>query len=169
MFLPTNCLSVLDHFVELALKGFIKHFFGTNTVSANALEMFQKCLQKCSQKDNIQLKTFQSSVVFHIETSHLICPANQITGFYMEYNGLMWVTWINLPLTHSFLDPHKLFLLKICSSSFAVPLKRIYEDLYAMYNFLIVEKKQFVSMKTCQRDIDGYGLMKFNIFSLTLS
>ena len=40
MFLPTNCLSVLDHFVELALKGFIKHFFGTNTVSANALEMF---------------------------------------------------------------------------------------------------------------------------------
>ena len=142
MFLPTNCLSVLDHFVELALKGFIKRFFGTNTVSANALEMFQKC----SQKDNMQLNSFQSSVVFHIETSHLICPANQITGFYMEYNGLMWVTWVNLPLTHSFLDPHKLFLLKICSSSFAVPLNRIYEDLYAMYDFLIVEKKQLVSM-----------------------
>ena len=136
MFLPTNCLSVLDHFVELALKGFIKHFFGTNTVSTNVLEMFQKC----SQKDNIQLNSFQSSVVFHI------CPANQITGFYMEYNGLMWVTWVNLPLTHAFLYPQKLFLLKICSSSFAVPLKRIYEDLYAMYNFLIVEKKQFVPM-----------------------
>ena len=37
-------------------------------------------------------KPFQSSVAIHIETSHLICIANEITGFYMESNtGLKWV------------------------------------------------------------------------------
>ena len=35
---------------------------------------------------------FQPSVVFHIETSHLICNANQMTGFHMKCNtGLRWV------------------------------------------------------------------------------
>ena len=29
---------------------------------------------------------FQFSVAFHIETSHLIWTANQITGFYMKCN-----------------------------------------------------------------------------------
>ena len=29
---------------------------------------------------------FQPSVAFHIETRHLICSANQITGFYMKCN-----------------------------------------------------------------------------------
>ena len=30
--------------------------------------------------------TISASVAFHTETSHLICSANQITGFYMECN-----------------------------------------------------------------------------------
>ena len=30
------------------------------------------------------LKPFQPSVVLHIETSHLIFNANQMTGFYMK-------------------------------------------------------------------------------------
>ena len=35
---------------------------------------------------------FQASVAFHIETSHLICIANQMTGFYMKRNAeLKWV------------------------------------------------------------------------------
>ena len=35
---------------------------------------------------------FQPSVRFHIETSHLICTANQMTGFYIVCNtGLKWV------------------------------------------------------------------------------
>ena len=35
---------------------------------------------------------FQPSIAFHVETSHLICFANQITGFYMKCNnGLKWV------------------------------------------------------------------------------
>ena len=34
---------------------------------------------------------FRSSAAFYIETSHLICTANQITGFYIKYNtGLKW-------------------------------------------------------------------------------
>ena len=36
---------------------------------------------------------FQSSVTFHIETSHLICNAKQMTGFYMECNT--WLKWVN--------------------------------------------------------------------------
>ena len=36
----------------------------------------------------------QSSVAFHIETSHLIYTANQVTGFYMKCNsGLKWVNF----------------------------------------------------------------------------
>ena len=43
----------------------------------------------------IQVKTLQASVAFHIEPSHLICTANQMTGFYMKYDtGLKW---INVP------------------------------------------------------------------------
>ena len=35
---------------------------------------------------------FQPSFAFHIETSRLICTANQVTGFYMKCNtGLKWV------------------------------------------------------------------------------
>lgn len=35
--------------------------------------------------------SFQSSVAFYIETSHLFCFANQITGFYLKRsNGLKW-------------------------------------------------------------------------------
>ena len=34
---------------------------------------------------------FNSSVAFHIETSHLICCAKPITGFSMKYVGVKWV------------------------------------------------------------------------------
>ena len=38
------------------------------------------------------LNPFQLSVVFHIETSHLICSVNQMLGFYMKCNfELKWV------------------------------------------------------------------------------
>ena len=37
---------------------------------------------------------FQSIVEFHIDSSHLICTANQMTGFYMKQNiGLNSITW----------------------------------------------------------------------------
>ena len=38
---------------------------------------------------------FQPSVAFHLEISHLICTANQVTGFYMKCNtGLKWVNLV---------------------------------------------------------------------------
>ena len=41
---------------------------------------------------NDPINTFQLSVAFHIATSHLICYANQMTGFYMKCNTrLKWV------------------------------------------------------------------------------
>ena len=40
---------------------------------------------------------FQHCVACHIETSHLICSANQMTGFYIKYNtGIKWVNSIQL-------------------------------------------------------------------------
>ena len=37
------------------------------------------------------LHPFQPSATFHIETNHLICSSNQMTGFYMKCNiGLKW-------------------------------------------------------------------------------
>ena len=37
----------------------------------------------------------QPSVAFHIETSHLICTANQMTGFYMKCTTrLEWYKWV---------------------------------------------------------------------------
>ena len=40
------------------------------------------------------LNPFQPSVTFLIETSHLVCTANQRTGFYKKCNiGLKWVNF----------------------------------------------------------------------------
>ena len=40
---------------------------------------------------------FQTSVAFHIETSQLVCSANQITGFYMNrITKLKWIKFIAL-------------------------------------------------------------------------
>ena len=42
-----------------------------------------------------RVKTFQRSVAFHKETSHLQCNANQMTGSYMKCNtGLNY--WVNI-------------------------------------------------------------------------
>ena len=53
---------------------------------------------------NIDLNPFQTSfafdietsVAFHVETSHLICTSNQMTGFYMKCNTrLKWIKRLN--------------------------------------------------------------------------
>ena len=45
------------------------------------------------------INPFQSSVVFHIETSHLFCRAKQMTGFYMKqqhWAGMCQIHWSNI-------------------------------------------------------------------------
>ena len=43
------------------------------------------------------INPFQLSVAFRMETSHLICSANQMTGFYMECNtGVKWVNKVSV-------------------------------------------------------------------------
>ena len=43
----------------------------------------------------IRFNPFQPIVSFHIETSHLICSAKQMTDFYMKCNtGLEWANYI---------------------------------------------------------------------------
>ena len=42
--------------------------------------------------EKVLINPFQPSVVFHIETSQLLCRAKEITGFLMRCNtGLEWV------------------------------------------------------------------------------
>ena len=38
------------------------------------------------QGQSKSINTFQPSVTLHLETTHLICIANQMTGFYMKCN-----------------------------------------------------------------------------------
>ena len=40
------------------------------------------------------INQFQPSVGFHIETSHLKCTSNQMTGFYMKCNT--WLKWVEV-------------------------------------------------------------------------
>ena len=49
---------------------------------------------------SLPLTQFQPNVAFNLETSHLICSANQITGFRMKCNtGLRWANFEhNTPL-----------------------------------------------------------------------
>ena len=60
----TNCLECVDHFVELTLKG-LKH----QRVALIHLTHFSATIP---------------SATFHMETIHLICTLNQLTGFYMK-------------------------------------------------------------------------------------
>ena len=49
----------------------------------------------CGNIDFKCIAPFQHSVGFHTETSHLICSANQMIGFYMKCNTeLKWVNVI---------------------------------------------------------------------------
>ena len=44
--------------------------------------------------ETCQFNPLQPSFAFHVETSHLICTTNQMTGYYMKCNtGLKWVDW----------------------------------------------------------------------------
>ena len=39
-----------------------------------------------------EFNSFQCSVAVHVDNSHLICTANQMTGFYKKYNTkLKWI------------------------------------------------------------------------------
>ena len=68
--LPTNCLSMFDYFVGLALKGLY--------------------LMSCHKEEKYhwskQLMHFSTVMHLMIETSHLFRSANQMIGFYIKWN-----------------------------------------------------------------------------------
>ena len=50
---------------------------------------------------------FLSNIPFHVETSHLICSANQMTGLYMTSNTeIKWIK-ANVPIISKTLDGTK--------------------------------------------------------------
>ena len=57
------------------------------------------------------MNPFYVSVVFHIETSYLICCTNQMTGFFMERNTrVKWFNW------NTFYTDYLLFYCKVLTS-----------------------------------------------------
>ena len=65
----------------------LKQFVGNSRrIVLRVFDLFLSCCLK-------GFNPFQPSVAFHIETSHLICSANQMTGFYMKFRTKL--KWIN--------------------------------------------------------------------------
>ena len=62
----------------------------SNTIAENSLSVFDHFVGLLLKW--LRFHLFQPSVAFHIETIHLICSGNQISGFYMKCNtGLKWI------------------------------------------------------------------------------
>ena len=60
-----------------------------NNIFWSFLKWFRKTLDlifHCIRALDNWFNQFQLSVAFHIQTSHLNCIVNQITGFYMKFN-----------------------------------------------------------------------------------
>ena len=56
---------------------------------------------------------FQSIVGFQVETNHLICTANKVTGFFMKcHTGLKWVKKNHLLCPQIFLSERDFFYIK---------------------------------------------------------
>ena len=77
----TNLVSYAKH---------VKHELPIKLVSSYCLKNFS--LLRLFEKQN---NLFQPIVALCVETIHLICTANQMTGFYMKCNtGLKWVKFL---------------------------------------------------------------------------
>ena len=58
------------------------------------LKHFNKFLTNVQFRKSLEFNSSQFSVAFHIETSHLACKANEVSGFYMKGNTrLKWVKY----------------------------------------------------------------------------
>ena len=74
----------------------VERFFAIFLFHENLpLQKFSKHLNFLEEFISGQINLFQSTVVFHIETSHLICTANQVTSFSIKCStGLKWVEFV---------------------------------------------------------------------------
>ena len=56
-------------------------------------KLLDKVMGRVGSNWEIGINPFQPNVVFHIEISHLICTADQMTGFHMKRN------WVKVPVS----------------------------------------------------------------------
>ena len=87
----THCL---DEYSPV-IKGSVVFYHQHNTIVSKSITRKNPSHQsKCFNSLLLSLTESEyNSVVFHIEISHLICTANQMTGFYMKWNTEL--EWIN--------------------------------------------------------------------------
>ena len=88
--LPTICLSVFDHFMNLALKGLTlltgKNYRSNSTQEFVKREYWLLLIIVDRKISVLSINPLTTSVPHHIETSQLIYDANQLTGFHMMWN-----------------------------------------------------------------------------------
>ena len=94
------------------MKFSIKDFFSKCDQIRRKLQIWSHLLKKSLMENFVfcalwlmrkLLNPFQTSVAFHIETSHLFSRAEQMTGFYMKHNtGFKWINVIASLLQISF-------------------------------------------------------------------
>ena len=61
----------------------------------------QQEVSSCLKNINYKITyPFQPSVAFHIETGHLFCRSNQMTGFHMKCNTKYFSVYANFPKKH---------------------------------------------------------------------
>ena len=96
-----------------------------------------KCRLGRSFKDReSKLNPFKPSVVFHIETSHLICTANQLTGFYMKSStGLKWFNILESRNINPFQKSFELWISCRKSEKYRIWLWSIDLNLFEFCNF----------------------------------
>ena len=84
--------NIIFGFTKL-LKQNLGHFWNVCTIWMLFTCLSVQIVQSKFILFDITVSPFQTSVAFYRETSHLICSANQMTGFYMTcntgWNGLM--------------------------------------------------------------------------------
>ena len=80
---------ITDNFLQGFLLGFIVY---KKIIKTETLKLWKVKTLTVKNALSIIFNQFQPSDAFHIENSHLIFTANQMTGFYMKCNtGLKWV------------------------------------------------------------------------------
>ena len=122
------------------------------------ITMCQKLIIKCNYKIQFHSKhivevisgclfdPFRLIVTFHIETSHLICRENQMTGFYMKCNA--GLNWVNGKFVTNF------------SSVFANVGKAVFTCSKSVIETIIYEICSKLTLKTLER----YHLLTLNRF-----
>ena len=99
--LLVDCCFIIIIIIIIVYVFFFSIDNNTNNNQSNQSKICHRIINEATKLFWHEFIPFQSSIVFHIETGHLICTANWMTGFCMKYNtGLKWAALQILTLNY---------------------------------------------------------------------